>query len=443
MKYIMIIIGKIILFCGKLLHRGSSLPGKIILRFYPHFMKKIKLPDKIIAVTGSSGKGSISSTVAEVYRKLGYRVAHNVAGSNLTYGIATLLLQYCSIFGKLKCDVLVFEIDERYAKYVFPDIKPTHVLISNISRDQPPRQGHFDFVYEEIKSALSKEMHLILNADDPMLQIFNLENEFQVTYYSMDQNQYSYPKSKFKNLNITHCPVCHHKLIYDYYHFETLGHYHCSHCKFQTPKAKYHITNLNFDTPTMTINEKYVIQLPYDMLYCAYNTLAAFTIVATTEKEEEKIATYLNALNVKQKNHLHTTFQNRNVYILNNKNENATTFNQSILFTDRHDGKKTLVIGWKEISRRYQFDDLSWLYDVDFELFARHDIDTVICIGLHRYDIATRMKYAGIDEKKIKTFESLEGVTACLEKTKGDIFAILNFDLVLPFQESLKEGDSK
>lgn len=128
---------------------------------------------------------------------------------------------------------------------------------------------------------------------------------------------------------------------------------------------------------------------------------------------------------------------------MNNKNENATTFNQSILFTDRHTEKKTLVIGWKEISRRYQFDDLSWLYDVDFELFARHDIDTVICIGLHRYDIATRMKYAGIDEKKIKTFESLEGVTACLAKTKGDIFAILNFDLVLPFQEILKEGDSK
>ena len=51
--------------------------------------------------------------------------------------------------------------------------------------------------------------------------------------------------------------------------------------------------------------------------------------------------------------------------VLNNKNENSSTFNQSLLYVTREKKQRTIVIGWKEISRRYNFDDLSWLYDID------------------------------------------------------------------------------
>ena len=39
--------------------------------------------------------------------------------------------------------------------------KPDYVVINNITRDQPPRQRHFDFVLSEIKKGLSSDMHLI------------------------------------------------------------------------------------------------------------------------------------------------------------------------------------------------------------------------------------------------------------------------------------------
>lgn len=111
------------------------------------------------------------------------------------------------------------------------------------------------------------------------------------------------------------------------------------------------------------------------------------------------------------------------------------------MFLNTYDCKKTIVVGWKEISRRYKFNDISWLYDVDFEILKNHEIDKVICIGVQNYDIATRIYLAGIEANKIKTFETVkEGTDYIKGNTNGDIFAILNFDYVEPFNENMK-GD--
>ena len=63
-------------------------------------------------------------------------------------------------------------------------------------------------------------------------------------------------------------------------------------------------------------------------------------------------------------------------------------------------------------------------------------------LGYKDYDIATRMYLAGIEANKIKTFETVkEGTDYIKENTDGDIFAILNFDYVEPFNENMK-GDA-
>lgn len=443
-KTITIIIGKIFVLVGKLLHRGSSLPGGIALKLYPNLMHEFKMPEIVIAVTGSSGKGSITSMIAEICKKDGYQVAHNSKGSNLSAGITTLLLEHSTLNGSIKSDIVIAEVDERYCKYVFPCINPNYVVISNITRDQPPRQGHFDLVYQEIKKALTSDMHLIISGDDPMLQKFVLEKENPVTYYGIDKNRYSYIVSKFKNLNFTYCPICHTKLIYDYYHFEEIGDYHCPNCHFKRPKIDITCTDIDYDNKTITIQNDKKTHIPYQLLYCVYNTLAAYTATKLIGIKEDVILSTTSEIAGNTKNFSVYQYQERNVHVLNNKNENSSTFNQSILYVDRMKGEKTIVIGWKEISRRYAFDDLSWLYDIDFEILAKHDINQVICVGLHCYDIATRVKYANIDEKKIKTFDSLEeAVPYIKEKTKGDIFAILNFDYVIPFHELMNGSEKK
>lgn len=433
MKFLAIMLGKMAVILGKLLGKGSSMPGSIALKIDKKLLKKFKLPKIVIAVTGSSGKGSTSSIIAHVYRKMGYNVVHNASGANLTPGITTMLLENCSLTGKVKGDVLVYEMDERYAKFVFSDVKPSHIVITNITRDQPPRQGHFDLVYAEIKKALPKGTTLILNGDDPYLMKFNLDDEYNPVYYTLNKTPWSYEINKFRNLNMVYCPKCNNKLEYEYYHFETNGKFNCPKCDFSHPISNYHITNLDYDSFEMKVNDEYTLKLQYDLLYSVYNTMAAFTLCAELGLDKALIAEYINELNGNAKMYNHYEYDDKDVYVLNNKNENSTTFNQSLLFTERFEGSKTIVIGWKEISRRYNFDDLSWLYDIDFEVLNNLNVDKVICAGPNAYDIATRIKLAG--NNNIEVFENLEvAKDAILNCNSKYIFGILNFDYVEPFK---------
>lgn len=441
-KTFSIIIGKIfVLVAGKIFKRGSSLPGVIALKLNKNILSDFKLPKTVIAVTGSSGKGSTTSIIANVYRKLGYKVSYNDKGSNQISAIVTTLLENCNLKGNIKSDVCVFEMDERYAIQVFPYIKPTHVVVTNITRDQPPRQGSFEEVFNCILNSLTKDCKLILNGDDPYLQYFRLNTKNECFYFGIDKTKYSYTKNDYTGLNISRCPICNNKLIYEYYHLEHLGNYKCSSCEFKRPIITHSITSYDYNKSIITIDNTYNIKLVNNMLFNAYNILAAFTTLSLNDMNEEKVTNLINEINNNKKIYNTYKYKDRNVYVLNNKAENATTYNQSILFTHRDKKLKTIVLGWKEISRRYNFDDVSWLYDIDFEMLKNDKIDKIICTGPQKYDLATRIKYANIDENKIVCFDDLFDAEKEIKKSSGNIYAILNFDYLDFFNEIMKEEE--
>lgn len=438
MNILTILIGKAIIIVGKILHRGSSLPGVITLKINKNIFKYFKLPKTIIAVTGSSGKGSTSAMITSILKQNGYTVAHNSAGSNLIYGILTLLLENTTLNGTIKSDILVYEIDERYTKYVFDKVKPNYVVITNITRDQPPRQGTTDIVASAIKEGITKDMHLILNGDDPILRQFIKGNK--VTYYGIEKNKYSYKTSKFKSLNNSYCPKCQHKLEYNYYHFEDSGDYYCTNCDFKRPNIDYLVEKIDYNKSLITIN-KIDVTIPYNILFAVNNVACSFATCSLLKINEQAIADSIHNIYASEKIFNIYPYKNRIVTVLNNKNENSSTFNQSLLYVSRFKDKKVIVIGWKEISRRYNFDDLSWLYDIDFEILKNDEIEKIICVGNNRYDIATRIKYAGYENKIVVCTNLIEATNYIKDKTKGNIYAVVNFDYVKPFNDLMNEGE--
>ena len=149
---------------------------------------------------------------------------------------------------------------------------------------------------------------------------------------------------------IYYCPKCNNKLEYDFLHFENIGYYKCPNCDLTHPVNNYSVTEINYEKQEITINDNKV-KIPFPMLFAVYNTLAAYTVLSLY-LSEDKVAKSINKntiCNIKQFNCLKEN--NRLIYVLNNKNENSTTFNQSLLFLNRDSKAKTIVIGWKEISR--------------------------------------------------------------------------------------------
>ena len=106
-KFLAIVVCKLGRFVGKLVGKGSSMPGKFALKICPDILKRVQLPPHIIAVTGSNGKTSTVEMIATVLRAQGKHVIYNAEGSNQVEGVTTLILTHATLGGKVNADVLL------------------------------------------------------------------------------------------------------------------------------------------------------------------------------------------------------------------------------------------------------------------------------------------------------------------------------------------------
>lgn len=431
-------LGKLIIFIEKLFKfNASSFPGEFILKISPNYLKKLKYPNLIIMVTGSSGKGSTVKLIDEILKENNMKVCSNTEGSNLIYGITTSIIKYTR-FNKLRCDALVLECDERYLKLVTKYIKPNYLLINNITRDQPPRQGSFDIVFNEILKGINKDTHLILNGDDPILRKFSLVHKGKITYYGINKTKYSY-KERDDIKDYIYCPKCHHKLIFSYYHYGSVGDYKCPNCDFKRDNITYEITKVDYKNNQIVINNKDIINVNNFILSNLYNIISSYSLSSLININKDIIINAINKSSINKKLFNEFTIDNKKYTILNCKAENNATFNLSLIYTSMDKKKKNIVLGFGQISRRYKHYDLSWLYDIYFELLNTCNINKIICVGPYKYDIALRLKYSNIDEDKLILLDNFDNMKDKINKLDGEVYAILNFDYVDPFIKSIKE----
>ena len=432
-------IGKSIFLAENLMHKNaSSFPGKAVLALFPDYLKKIKYPPLIVMVTGSCGKGSTTRIIADVLRENGSTVAHNLEGSNLLNGVASTVIKNVSLSGKLKQNALVLEVDERYLKLITKYITPNYLVINNLTRDQPPRQGDFDIVFGEILKGIPESTHIIVNGDDPITKSFSLYRD-NITYFGINEFFASYENELDDVRDMNYCPKCHSRLEYQFRHYGSVGGFNCTACGFSRNTPDFCITDVNKDTNEITLNGTKIIANEL-ILFNLYNIAAAYSVLSLAGVSPENIASSINAQHMQNKIYKEITKKDRKYIALNCKAENNATYNLAVIHTSLDKSPKSIVLGLREISRRYTFFDLSWLYDINFEMLNDDTLQKVVCAGPYRYDFAARITLAGIPKDKIIILENLDHAGKVLdEQTLGNVYGILNFDYIEPFINSVNE----
>lgn len=437
MKFIVLLICKIIQFPLKKIGRGTSLPGEIALKLDKNILKKIDKPKTIICVTGTTGKTSICNTLTEIYKTAGINVKSNIKGSNLKFGVTSLFLENCTLTGRIKSDTFIIEIDERYVKEIFKDFKPNYFIINNLSRDQLARNGHFDLVWQEINDSISSDIHLILNADDPLIVKFAINHKGKVSYYGMKKNNLSTEKAS-SVLDLTYCPICHHKLIFDYYHYSNIGSFHCPNDDFKRPIVE--LESVLKDNMSFEIDGQ-IIKMNNDAIYNVYNLSASYVTAYENGLDKKIIVQALNKLSLKVKRLDTFKIGSTNGVLLLSKNETPISYNQSLDFINKNSEDKSIIIGFDRVSGRYDLKDLSWLYDINFELLNKDNIKKIICIGTFANDIALRLKYANIDQNKVEIYTSSNDIMNIIEnKTMGKVYCMFYFDIFYKVKNLLHKG---
>ncbi len=428
MKTIAILICKIAKKLAQKLGRGSSFPGKVALKLCPDILSRVSLPENIIAVTGSNGK---TSTVEMIYHLLcnaGLNVACNLEGSNQIEGVTTLILDNCDLEGRFKKDVLLIEVDERYAKYVFSYITPKFYLINNLYRDQMTRNGHPEYVMDQIRKSIRPGSTLILNSDDPLIASLASLNDNAVVFYGAEENEYVSEKCESIYNDGYYCPLCKHKMIYDYYQFAHVGKYECTSCGFERSDPDYAITEIDLEQGYMIINDVYRIELGFKSIINSYNSLAAFTLGKCMKIKESVIVDSLNSYLIKNGRIQEFKYQDIKGTLLISKHENTISYNQNLQYITTYDGEVELLLIIDDISRKYFTSDTSWLWDINFELLNSDNVRRVIVAGKYINDVAVRFINGDIDMSKVILKDNVSEALVELSKDhKGTLFAMTCF----------------
>lgn len=427
-KFIVILTCKFVNKVSKLIgHEGSVIGGYYALKLDKNILKKIKLPKYVVGITGSSGKSSSTELMYNILTKNGYSTVYNKEGSNTINAITSLILNNSTLSGELKKDVLLMELDEGFMKYIFKYITPTHLMITNITRDQPPRNSHPSKIYNQIKNAIPEGTHLVLNVDDPFVNRLRVNYSGDITTYGIDKNNYSY-KNNINNLDAAYCPICHSKLEYDFYHYGHIGSYHCPKNHFNRGNPDYLAKKIDVDNQLIEINNN-KINLPSNFLYTVYFVTGCFALSKSIGLKDEEISKVLNSDDIKTKRLEIYDYDNRKWQMLVSKNENNLSYKQSLDYIIHQNVEKTIILGFDNSSRRYTENDISWIWDIDFEELNDPKINKIILIGKFCNDLLLRMTYAGIDKKKIILVEDISNLSEVIKKqTNGYIYSMTCFD---------------
>jgi UDP-N-acetylmuramyl tripeptide synthase len=384
---------------------GTVIAGHVVPRLAPDALGRLSaaLPDGVVLVSGTNGKTTTARLLAQVLAASGRRVVHNRAGANLLTGIVSALAQAADVWGRPRADVGLFEVDEATLPHALPPIRPRVVVLTNIFRDQLDRYGEVDTVAERWRIALARlpgDTTLLLNADDPAVAALAdaRPDGSPVIYYGVDEAPPAEEgPERVEVVDTRTCPRCRHPLDFTRRFYSHVGHWACPSCGFARPKPQVHASAITFDglegsrfalsTPEGSAQAR--IGLPG--LYNVYNALAAAAVGTLAGARLASIVAALGRFTPAFGRAERIEVDGRTAHLLLAKNPTGLNEVLRALAREGHRHHMLLILN----DRSADGEDVSWIWDADFEQVANLAASLTVS-GMRAYDLAIRMKYAGV-----------------------------------------------
>lgn len=411
----------------KKLNRGSgvTLPGYIARRIDPNILNVMAemIKEKIIVTMGTNGKTTTNSILFHALEAEGKTVIINRTGANMLNGIISAFVLATDKKGQLHADYACIEVDEIASVGVLPRLQPDCALLTNISRDQLDRFGEVDITFNKVKTAIESvpKTKLIINCDDVLSYTLAKEcgNPF-VTYGINEQIFDDISRSEIRESIF--CRFCGKKLSYDFFHYGQLGIYYCEHCDFKRPTPDFTATDVEFhdEVYTFTLDTLRIhstARSPYNI----YNTLSAYAALKAMDSPMEHFHAMIEAFDYG--NNRESIFTINGARVQLHLAKNPIGFQQKISLVLKDEKPKDIII---QINDTYQDgEDISWLWDVDFQYLADANAETIITNGTRRHDMGLRLKYEDIPCSS--TTDMKTTILNLTQKGTKNIYVIVNY----------------
>jgi lipid II isoglutaminyl synthase (glutamine-hydrolysing) len=386
---------------------GTHVPGLIARKLHPGIIGAIQHPARVVAVTGTNGKTTVSNLLAEALAGEGLRVASNRNGSNLAAGVAATLIGAVSWTGRSRADIGVFEMDERSAKLVLPGLRPDLLVGMNLTRDSIKRNAHPAYIAWILSSAISAQTTLVLNADDLIISALGSEKNRRV-FFSVDRQPGDGTAPTGAAVDAAICPLSDDVLEWDYWRFNHIGKAHCPRCDFRSPEAQYRAVAVDGDRITLSMDgETRDARLINDSIVNVYNEIAVAATLDELGLERDRVIAAFDRIQPPTTRFDTDDVGGTRVVRILTKGLVGVACSRAFDYLRSFAGRKALVLNIDEVSERStEVEMVAWTYDADYEYLADDSIEQIVVGGVRRHDQALRLAIAGVDPSRITTVAS-------------------------------------
>ena len=385
---------------------GTALPGLVAERIDGRLVARLAAQlDAVVLVTGTNGKTTTARMLAGILEAGGGRVVHNRAGSNLMRGIGAALIDAAGPSGALPPGAAgVFETDEATLREAARAVRPSALLIGNLSRDQLDRYGEIEAVREQWRETLAElppETTVVLNADDPSVSTLARDARGPVLHFGIDDAAVAEPPDAAqRSLDALWDEESGADYVYERRYLAHLGLWACPGAAGDgpaRPEPGVVAREIDLDAAdglAFTLRSgdaERRVQAPLRGLYNVYNALAAAAAATALGLPAADVAGGLAGTAAAFGRQEELLVEGHAVRILLGKNPAGVN---AALRTLTPGGPQHLLVLLND--GLADGTDVSWIWDTDWEVL--HDAASLVVGGRRAADMALRLRYAGFPE---------------------------------------------
>jgi UDP-N-acetylmuramyl tripeptide synthase len=407
----------------------------------------------VIFVTGTNGKTTTANLISSGLNKAGMKVCSNINGANMTNGIFGSIIERYSFNSKFNADIMVIETDEKVFPYIISKINPDIIVITNFYRDQLDRYGEVNTTMLSIKKSiqsLKTRPVLILPSNEPLASFVGFDTENKKFYFNVKSEKKEFNNDDNKNNNDNNnnggsdndklntlntsdknldghnlckrekensnialtdaisCPQCGNILSAYFNAHYIMTNYCCNYCGYKNAAADVEAESFGDDYITFNFknieefnskikNKDFDFKPSIQGYYNILNYMAAFLVLKFYCIDDEIIKKTFENYSTKFGRSFKKIVQGIECSI--DLVKNPSGFNNVLEKIFEKDDCINALFAFSD--RDADGRDVSWIWDVNFEKYI-NKFNNIAITGLRPYDMAIRLKTAGIDIKKIK-----------------------------------------
>lgn len=390
--------------------------GLVAMTLDKSILRQLAESRRTAIVTGTNGKSTTTRMTAAALGTLGpseprgrrhQTVATNAEGANMDAGLVAALA------GAREAQLAALEVDEMHVPHVADAVDPKVIVLLNLSRDQLDRVGEINHIERTLRAGLARhpDTVVVANCDDVLMTS---------AAYDSPNVVWVAAGGSWANDSVS-CPRSGEIIVRDGTHWYSTG----TDFKRPTPQWSYDDTTIygpdGFSVPMRlalpgTVNRGNATQAVAAAVAMGADPAAAVTAASGVDEVAGRYRTVqLGA---------HT------VRMLLAKN--PAGWQEALSMVDTDAGSVVISVNGQVPDG----EDLSWLWDVNFEHFVKHSqAHPVIAAGERGTDLAVRLGYAGVEHTLVH--DVVEAITSC---PPGHVEVVANYTAFLALNRTFGRG---